>query len=66
MNTLNKDIQIFNTEKSARKYFALVTTGHLLFGIHTKAWYVDQSKTAKFALPEHYSLIENKKLKITL
>jgi len=64
MKTINPDIQIFNSEVAARRYFTKITSGHLLktrndsrYGMH---WFVDRSKEAVREWPNHYTLMDTK------
>lgn len=59
--TLNKDIDTYNSEDSAKKAFDKATTPcHLLHSKPYKAWYIDRSKTALAAWPTSYTLLGEK------
>jgi hypothetical protein len=60
MKTINKDIEIFNTEISASSFFKTIKSGHILHAPREKAYFVDQSKTALEAWPNKYILMDEK------
>lgn len=59
MKTINKHIDIFESEHEAMKQFDKTPAPcHLLFG--AGSWFVDRSCTAITQWPEHYRLISEK------
>lgn len=60
MKTINKDIDIFNTEKSALKAFNKLNHADLLYSPQIRMYYVDKTKTAIKDWPQHYKLINTK------
>jgi hypothetical protein len=58
--TINKDIDIFNSEEAARKAFKKTTSSQLLYAKGYKSWYVDKSKTALGEWPTLYTLVDEK------
>jgi len=61
MKTINKDILIFNSLESAIKKFKSTTKGcQLLHSKTYKSYFIDFSKTALKAWPNHYTLINEK------
>ena len=59
--TINPDIDIFETEISAKKAFNKTTVPcHLLYVESMKNYFIDRSKTALTDWPKHYKLISEK------
>ena len=61
MKTINKDIQYFTTETSARKYFNKIEESCQLLTSKTYGgFYVDISKKAIIDWPRNYTIISEK------
>lgn len=61
MKTINNNVQIFNSELSAKRYFNKQKNNcQLLYAQMTKSYYVDHSKTLIKEWPNHYKLIQEK------
>lgn len=59
--TINKDIDIFTNEKSARNAFNKETKPcHLLLSKRYNSYFIDRSKTALKEWPNLYELIDEK------